>query len=140
MDLGPATSSCSLETTVSHGLALAGVEFISFTVAGQEMCLGFVLKSVDNTGMFSLLLSRGYTPLPPTPPVRRLGMHKKLGGAQPGELTPRDHRDVSQIIWSHAPYINLGEEERRRGKAPSDGVGLPMSPFHTMEPSLPADG
>lgn len=34
-----------LGTTISHVLVLAGVEFIYFTAAGRETCLGFVLKS-----------------------------------------------------------------------------------------------
>ena len=38
-------------------LVLAGIELIFFIVAGMRLCFGFVLKSVDNTGMFSLLLS-----------------------------------------------------------------------------------
>jgi len=41
-------------------------------------------NSVDNIGMFLLLLSRAYTESRPflllTPPARRLGVHKKLGG------------------------------------------------------------
>lgn len=102
MLLAPATSSCSIGTTISHVLVFAGVEFIFFTVAAKDMYLGFVLKNVDYIGMLSLVLSKDYTFLPPTPPVRRLGMHKNLGGTQPGELTSRDHRDISQPIWSHA--------------------------------------
>lgn len=141
VDLGPATSSCSLGTTVSHVLVLDGVEFILFTVAGQ-MCLEFVLKSVDNTGTSSLLLRRDYTFLPPIPPVRRLGMHKKLGGAQPGQLTPRDHRDISQTSWSHSPYINLWEEEEGGSKwwCVSSHVTIPHDAFLQMAEHLPGRG
>ena len=49
-------------------------------------------NSVDNTGMFSLLLSSAYTEsrpfLLPTPPASRLGVHKELGGDTAGTADP----------------------------------------------------
>jgi len=33
-------------------LVLGGIELIFFSVAGMGLSFGFVLKSVDNTGMF----------------------------------------------------------------------------------------
>ena len=77
-------------------LVLAGVEFIFFIVASIGLCFGFVLEAVviDNTGMFSLLLSSAYTELRPflllTPPHQRAGwgVHKKLGGDTAGTADP----------------------------------------------------
>ena len=73
---------------------MAGIEFIFFTVAGMGLCFGFVLETVliDNPGMFWLLLSRAY-PEPRavlllTPPARRLGGHKELGGDTAGTADP----------------------------------------------------
>jgi len=51
-------------------------------------------NSVDNRGMFQLLPSNAHTePRPflllnPTPPARRLGVHKKLGGDTAGTADP----------------------------------------------------
>lgn len=62
---------------------MAGIEVIFFLVAGMGLCFGFLLKTVDNTAMFQLPLSRGYTvprcSLLLTPSVRRPGVHKELG-------------------------------------------------------------
>ena len=49
-------------------------------------------NSVDNTGMFSFLLSSAYTEpralLLLTPPASRLGGHKELGGDTAGTADP----------------------------------------------------
>jgi len=49
-------------------------------------------NSVDNTGMFSLLLNSAYTESRPfllLIPVNRLGMHKKLRGDTAGTAEPK---------------------------------------------------
>jgi len=80
-----------LQNTV---LVLSGTELIFFIVS-HIVQFGFVMKSVDNRGMFLLLHSiPAFSASHPIPPVSRLGVHKKLGGAQPGQLTPTDRRDI----------------------------------------------
>lgn len=70
-------------------LVSAGIEFIFFRIASRELGFDFVLASVGNTQLFSLLLSSACTgsrhfPAPhPTPPVRRLGVHKNLREDKP---------------------------------------------------------
>ena len=72
-------------------LVLAGIELIFFTVGAMVwICTG---NSVDNAGMFLLLLSSAYTVKAlsaphPTPPASRLGVHKKLGGDTAGTADP----------------------------------------------------
>lgn len=65
-------------------------------------------------------------------------MHKRLGGAQPGELTPNDHRDIPDHMES-CSVQKAGRRTRKEGKL-SDGVCLPMSLFHVMESRFPGDG
>lgn len=51
----------SIDTEFQTVLVLAGIQLTFFAVASMGLSFGFVLKSVDNTGMFSLLLSRVHT-------------------------------------------------------------------------------
>ena len=57
-------------------------------------------NSVDNMGMFPLLLSSAYTKSRPflllTPPARRLGVHKKLGGDTAGTADPNCPKGYSR--------------------------------------------
>lgn len=76
------------------------IQLIFFIAASMGLCFGFVLKSVDNSRMFSLLLGSAYTMSRPfllvksrkglltTPAVSRLGVHKKLGGEAAGTSNP----------------------------------------------------
>jgi len=81
-------------------LDLAGIELIFFTVASMGLCFGFVPKSVDNTGMFLLLLSSSYTasrPLLLLPPLHQRvgwGYTRNWEGTQLRQLTPNDQRDI----------------------------------------------
>lgn len=42
-------------------LVLAGAELLFFIIPGMRLCFGFVLETVDNSGIFSLSLSSTYT-------------------------------------------------------------------------------
>lgn len=66
-------------------LVLTGAEVHFLTIASMEQCFGFVLESVGNTGVFYLSLSnahrfKAFSALHPTSPVRRLWVHRKVGG------------------------------------------------------------
>ena len=88
-------------------LVLAGVELIFFTVAGKGLCAG---NSVDNTGMFSLLLSSAYTESRPflllTAPHQQggWGCTKSWEDTQLGQLTPTDQRDTAYHMMSCSAY------------------------------------
>ena len=75
-------------------LVLAGIELIFFIVASMGLVWVCAENSVDNTGMFWLLLSpalpraKGFSAPHPTPPARRLGGHKELGGDTAGTADP----------------------------------------------------
>lgn len=64
-------------------------------------------NSIDDIGMFLLLLKSIYTGPRPflllTPPMRRLGVHKKLGGGQ------YDLRDIPYCMTSCSVYRSGGE-------------------------------
>ncbi|XP_074989722.1 LOW QUALITY PROTEIN: tubulin alpha-8 chain-like [Calonectris borealis] len=76
------------------------------------ICAG---NSVDNTGMFSFLLSRAYTGSRPflllTPPHQRGGWGgtRSWEGTQPGQLTPTDQMDIPYHMTS-CSAIKLGGE------------------------------
>ena len=69
-------------------------------------------NSVDNTGMFLLLLSSAYSVKAfsashTIPPVRRLGVHKKLGGDTAGTADPNWPKGYS-IPYDVMLNIKLG--------------------------------
>jgi len=91
-------------------------------------------NSVDNTGMFELLLSSAYTEsrlfLLLTSPHQRVGWGctRNWEATQLGQLTPTDQRDVPYHMMSCSAYKApaLYEEEGRGGVHNwSDDVCLP---------------
>lgn len=92
------------------------IELIFFIAASMGLCFGFVLKTVDNSGMFSLSLSRAYTEsrsfLLLTPPHQRggWGCTRSWEGTQLGQLTPADQRDIPDHMASCSAHKS-GEEE-----------------------------
>lgn len=65
-------------------LDLTGADIHFLTVASMGRSFGFVLETVDNTGMFYLSLSnahsfKAFSALHPASPAR-LGRHRKVGG------------------------------------------------------------
>ena len=87
-------------------------------------------NSVDNTGMFSLLLSSAYTESRPflllKPPHQRVGWGCTRGreGTQPGQLTPTDQRAIPYHMTSCSAYKAGG----RRRKGGTLGVMVFLKP------------
>lgn len=78
-------------------LVLAGIETIFFIVSGMGLCFGFGLKTALTIEMFLLIVSNAYTesrpffpslPFSPSSTVRRVGVHKHLGGDTAGAVDP----------------------------------------------------
>ena len=76
-------------------LVLAGIEFIFFIVASMGLCFGFVLETVLITQRDVLVTAehcshraKVFSASHPTPPARRPGVHKKLGGDPAGTADP----------------------------------------------------
>lgn len=82
-------------------------------------------NSVDNSGMFQLLLSsalhtiKAFSASQINPPLSRLEMHKELGGMQLEQCTPADQRDTPHHMMRSA--IKTGDEEGR-GNVQVDGI------------------
>ena len=79
--------------------------------------------------MFLLLLSSAYTEPRPllllTPPVSRLGVHKKLGGDTAGTADPQLTKGISHTIMTSCSAYKA-EGRRRKGEdIQSDGICLP---------------
>ena len=78
------------------------------------ICAG---NSVDNSGMFSLLLSSAYTESRPflllTPPYQRVGWGwaKSWEGTQPEQLTPPDQSDIPDHMTLYSATKAVGKEE-----------------------------
>ena len=102
-------------------------------------------NSVDNTEMFSLLLSSAYTEARPflllTPPHQRLGWGytRSWEATQLGQRTPTDQRDIPYHMTSCSAY-RAGGRRRKGGDIWSDGICLPKSPLRVTEPCFPGDG
>ena len=102
-------------------------------------------NSVDNTGMFALLLSSAYTEsrflLLLTPPCQRVGLActRSWERTQSGQLTPTDQRDIPDYMTACSAIERWGKK-KEEGDVQSDGVCLPESPLHVMEPCFPGDG
>ena len=73
---------------------MAGIDLIFFIVACMGLQFGFMLKTVLITqGCFSyaeqsLHRVKAFSASHPTPPARRLGVHKELGGDTAGTADP----------------------------------------------------
>ena len=109
-------------------------------------------NSVDNTGMFALLLSSAYTESRPflllTPPHQQegWGCTRTWEGTQLGQLTPTDQRDIPHHMASCSAYKAGG----RRRKGGTFGVMAFVFPIHRytwwspafleMAEHLPANG
>lgn len=84
---------------------MAGIKFILFSIVfSVGIWSGFVLQTVENSEMLSLLLSSTYTDSRPplsqsTSPARRLGVHKKLGWDTEATLDPDGSKAYSR------PYV-----------------------------------
>jgi len=77
-------------------------------------------KSVDNTGMFSLLLSSAYTEPRPSLPLAPSHQQAAWGCTTSWEghgwdSWPQLTKQISHTIWHHAQRIKQREEEERRG-------------------------
>ena len=109
-------------------------------------------NSIDNTGVFSLLLSRAYTQSRPflllTPPHQRAGWGctRNWEGTQSGQLSPTDQRDIPYHMTSCSAYKAGGK--RRNGGTfrgmvfvfPSNGYAWWSPAFLEMAEHLPAHG
>ena len=99
-------------------LVFAGIELISFIVASIGLCFGFVLETqliIQGclvTAQQGLHRVKAFSASHPTPPVSRVGVHKKLEGTWLGQLTPTDQRDIPHLMTSCSAYKSGG---RRRG-------------------------
>jgi len=51
----------------------------------------------------------------PTPPARRLGVHKELEGTQLGQLTPTDQKSIPYYMMSCSAHKS-GGRRRKSGK------------------------
>lgn len=64
--------------------------------------------------MFLFLLVRAYTESRPFLRLPHLvGLHKEMGGVQPGQLIPTDPGDIPDL-WCHGQHTELGEEVGER--------------------------
>lgn len=98
-------------------LSGSGWDGANFTAAHIVLCFGFVTKTVLVTHRcFSycqivIAQHQGLLCFSLCTPGSRLGVHKKCGGTQPGQLTWMDHRDILHHItlWS---VIKLGESSQ----------------------------
>lgn len=84
-------------------LVLTGAEVHFLTVASMGLCFGFLLETVDNSGMFYLSLSsahrfKAFAALHPTSPARRLGVHRKVG-KEMWQLPTSDHRHSECLVF-----------------------------------------
>lgn len=84
-------------------LVWAGVELIFFTVSDLGLCFEFVLIT-QGCFYFCWSESRPFLRLP-----HLVGVHKEMGGAQPGQLIPTDPGDIPDL-WCHGQHTELGEE------------------------------
>lgn len=93
----------------------------------MRLCLGGILDRVlIAQGCFATaeqcLYRQGLLSPLPTPPARRLGLCKQLGGYQSGQLTPTVPRDIPHQIASCSAY-KAGEKEQ--GNTWNDFICLP---------------
>lgn len=76
-------------------------------------------NTVDNLGMFQLLLSRAFTVKSSTAPhltESRLGVHEDLGGDTAGQLILTDLRDIPNHMAS-CSACKAGGRRRNRGSS-----------------------
>lgn len=103
--------------------------------------LTFAASTVDNSGMFQLLLSSAcrvqtFSASHPTPPWRRPGVHKELGAD-----TARTARTAQRDVPHHmTPFSAYKAGQGKRGEVKSDGVCLPKPWLQMVEPGFPGDG
>jgi len=106
------------------------------------ICAG---NSVDYIEIFSLLLSSAHTASRPF--LLLVLPHQQVGwgctrsreGTQSGQPTPAGQTDMPYGMTSCSAY-KVGARRRKKGDVQSDGVCLPKSPLHMMEPCCPGDG
>lgn len=85
---------------------MVGIELIFLMLAGMGLWFGFMLKAVLQFRDVSVIAEqclqgvKAFSDPLATPPARRLGVHKKLEGTQPGQLSPADLRDVPHHMVS----------------------------------------
>jgi len=113
---------------------------------------GFVLKTVDNTGVFQLLLGSAYTEprhfLLLTPPHQRVGWGCTRGweGTQPGQLTPTDQSDVPYHMMSILGLARTGliftaiQEGTQPGRLTPPGQTEQGIPYHVPSCWVPVGG
>jgi len=122
-----------------YGFGCDRVNFLCSSLYGAMfgICAG---NSVDNTGIFSLLLSSAYTAsktfLLHTPPYQQVGWRciKSWEGTQPDPSRPKGYSIRYDIMFSSKPRRESGREAAARGLA---GYWLVMSScFHLHHFSL----
>lgn len=87
------------------GLGWGGINFLHSIWSGAVFWI-----CADNSGMFLFLLVRAYTESRPFLRLPHLvGVHKEMGGAQPGQLIPTDPGDIPDL-WCHGQHTELGEK------------------------------
>jgi len=100
-----------------------GWDRVNFLHSSQSGAMFWICAehSVDNTGMFLLLLSSAHTESGPflllTPPHQRVGWRcrRSWEGTQPVQLTPTDQRDIPCRMASCSAYkAGRGEEATGR--------------------------
>lgn len=121
-------------------LVLAHVELIFFTVAGVGYVLDLCWKKywycrdIFIIAKQCLHRAKVLSDSHITPPVSKLGMYKNLGG-DAGTADPnsaRGHAIPYGVMLSIYSW-----RKKKMGNARSDGICLPRSPLHPMEPCLP---
>ena len=96
-------------------LILAGIELIFFIVASRGLCFGFVLKTVLITQRcFHHCWAKAFSASHPTPPARRLGVHKKLGRDTAGTADPTWPKGYS-IPYGSCSVYKAGGRRRKGG-------------------------
>jgi len=111
-------------------LVLTGIELFFFhnSLYGTIFWIGDE-NSIDNAEMFSSLLSSAYTESRPllllTLPHRQAGWGctRTWEGTEPGQLTPKDQRDIPYHMMS-CPAIKRGQKKKEGGDVWSDGICL----------------
>lgn len=102
------------------------------------VCAG---NSVDNSGMFSLLLNSACTGSRLLTPLHQQGVWgwtRICEGIHLGQLTPSDQRDIPDHIASCSAY-KTGKEGWRED-VQSKVVFFPKTPLSVMEPCFSGDG
>jgi len=105
-------------------LGSAGTEFIFFIVACLGLCSGFVLKAIDNTGMFSLLLSSAHKePRPLLLLTHQSGGAQEVGRGHSQDSQPQLTKGTFHAVWHRTQKEKWGGR-RGAGALLTEWVGI----------------